>query len=75
MAKEHTAKKRTLALKAPKGKAASESPALKALRAAMAPFADIEVAEPAVKPDAATMRAIRKAVRDYYRDPKPVERS
>lgn len=39
----------------------------------MAPFADIEVAEPAVKPDAATMRAIRKAVRDYYQNSKALE--
>jgi hypothetical protein len=75
MAKEHTAKKRKSAPKEAKRKAAGESATLKALKAAMAEFADIEVAEPAVKPDAATMRAIRKAVRDYYRDPKPVEPS
>jgi hypothetical protein len=55
-------------------KAAAESAALEALRAVMAPFADIEVAEPAVKPDAVTMRAIRKAVRDYYQNPKALER-
>jgi hypothetical protein len=75
MAKVHTAKKSTPARKKAMRKAAAESAALKSLRAVMAPFADIEVAEPAVKPDAATTRAIRKAVRDFYQNPRALERT
>jgi hypothetical protein len=75
MARVHTAKKLTSARKKAVRKAAGERPPLEDLRAVMAPFADIEVAEPAVKPDAATMRAIRKAVRDYYQNPRALERT
>jgi len=58
-----------------RGKPKGETAALRSLRAALADFADIQVVAPAVKPDAATVRAIRKAVSDYYRDPKTLERA
>lgn len=71
MVKEHIRKKRIAA----RGKAKRETPALRALRAALADFADIRVVTPAVRPKPAVIRAIRKAVRDYYRDPKTLERT
>lgn len=37
------------------------------LKQAMGDFDDIEVAEPAVKPEPEVRKAIRKAVRAYYR--------
>jgi len=56
-------------------RAMPDTPALRALRAALADFADIEVVAPAVKPKGIAARAIRKAVRDFYRDPKTLERA
>lgn len=49
------------------GKTAAARVALRALKQAMGDFDDVEVAEPAVKPPEAARKAIRKAVRAYYK--------
>jgi len=58
-----------------RGKPKRDTPALRSLRAALSDFADIRVVTPAVRPKPAVIRAIRKAVRDYYQDPKTLERT
>jgi hypothetical protein len=69
MVKKHVRKRVTTT----RGKPKRETPALRALRAALADFADIRVVAPAVRPEPAVSRAIRKAVREYYRDPEALE--
>jgi hypothetical protein len=49
--------------------------ALKALKEAMGDFDDIDVHTPAVRPDPEERKAIKKAVRAFYRDPKTLERA
>ena len=59
-----------------RSKPVREAAALKALRAALVDFADVEIVAPAVKPKGAgTQRAIRKAVREFYQDRKMLERT
>ena len=71
MAKEHIRQR----LAPTRRKAMRETAALRALRAALADFADVEVVAPAVKPKGIATRAIRKAVHDFYHDPKTLERT
>jgi hypothetical protein len=49
--------------------------ALRALKEAMGDFDDIDVRTPAVRPAPEERKAIKKAVRAFYRDPKTLERA
>jgi hypothetical protein len=49
--------------------------ALRALKQAMGDFDDIDIRTPAVRPAPEERKAIKKAVRAFYRDPKTLERS
>jgi hypothetical protein len=49
--------------------------ALRALKRAMVDFDDVEIAEPAVKPKREATRAIKQAVRAFYRKHDAVERN
>jgi hypothetical protein len=49
------------------GKTVAARVALRALKQAMGDFDGVEVVEPAVKPPDAARKAIRKAVRAYYK--------
>ena len=49
--------------------------AFRALKEAMGDFDDIDVRTPAVRPDPEERKAIKKAVRAFYRDPKTLERA
>jgi len=49
--------------------------ALRALKEAMGDFDDIDLRTPAVRPDPKDRRAIKKAVRAFYRGPKALERT